>query len=146
MAQTDGDRRREREKGDPALVRNASDGAQVRRGARLEVRRRERELNDWRAVLATAEGRRVIWQLLEHCKVFTSIWDPSSRMHYQAGVQDVGHYVMAEIAEADDDALVLLMREARARARAEALENQAARTPRAASSTIEEDSDDRDQD
>lgn len=122
---------------DPALVRNAADPQQVRRGARVANRRRERELNDLRAVLATAEGRRVVWRLLEHCHVFASIWDPSSRIHYQAGRQDVGHYLMAEIAAADDDALLVLMRDARARERSEAMENEAARTPRA----TEEDSD-----
>lgn len=117
--------------GDSALVRNAADPQQVQRGARLSSRRRERDMADLRAVLATLEGRRVFWRLLEHCKVFQSIWDPSSRLHYQAGVQDVGHYVMAEIGEADEEALFRMMREARGRANAEATENVAGRTPSA---------------
>jgi len=133
-----GDRRR---LGDSALVCNAADAQQVQRGGRLARRRRERELNDLRAVLAIAEGRRVVWRLLEHCKVFASIWDPSSRIHYQAGVQDVGHYLMAEIAAADDEALIVLMRDARSRERAEAIENVATRTPSAAEGQREEISD-----
>lgn len=120
-----------RDRGDAALVRNAADEKQVRRGTRLAVRRRERELNDLRAVLALPVGRRVLWRVLTHCRVFASIWDPSSRIHYQAGRQDVGHYLIAEIDEADSEAIFTLMREAKAHERAEALENVASRTPSA---------------
>jgi hypothetical protein len=115
---------------DPVLVQNAADAEQVERGARLQARRRAQARADLRAVLATAEGRRVLWRLLEHCGVFESIWHPSAEIHYRAGRQDVGHWLMAEISEADDEALMRMFQEARARARQEAQEAAAGRVRR----------------
>jgi len=123
-----------RRPGDAALVRNAADAQQVQRGGRLAQRRRDRELNDLRAVLATAEGRRAIWRLLEHCGVNRSSYDPSQRGDstvFREGARNVGLFLMAEITDADEEALVTMMREARARAQSEALENVATRTPSA---------------
>lgn len=118
--------------GDSALVRDASDPEQVQRGERLEARRRRRELDDLRALIATPAGRRVLFRLLEHCKVFESIWDPSSRIHMHEGMRQVGLFLMAEIEAADDEALFTMMRESKDRARQDAIENAATRTPRAA--------------
>ena len=79
----------------------------------LVGRERELELNDLRVVLSTGEGRRFIWRLLAHCKVFGSIWSQSAAIHYYAGKQDVGHFVWAEIAAANEDAIFQMMTESR---------------------------------
>lgn len=117
-----------RRDGDAPVVRNASNPREVARGKRLEERRRERELGDLRAVLTTEEGRRVIWRLLEHCAVFQSIWHPSALIHHNAGRQDVGHFLMAEVQEADELAYFEMAREARANRLREEDENEAGRT------------------
>lgn len=57
-----------------------------------------------RAVLATPQGRRVLWRILEECKMLEAIWDPSVRMHFNAGRQDVGFNIVAKIVAADDAA------------------------------------------
>jgi len=62
---------------------------------------RELELSDIRAVLKTAEGRRVLWRLLDMAAPFRSIWEQSARIHYNAGKQDFGHFIMSEMEEAD---------------------------------------------
>lgn len=92
-------------------VKNAADPDQVNRAGSLDERRRERELNDLRFVLSTREGRRTIWRLMEQCKTYGSIFEASAKIYYNSGRQDVGHYLMAEIAEADEDALFLMMKE-----------------------------------
>lgn len=99
--------------------RNAADERQVKYHDRKQRSRRQRELDDLRAVLQLEAGRRLIWRVLEHCSVFSSVWDPSSRIHHNAGRQDVGHFVMAEVAAADDEAIYRMMREAKARDRAD---------------------------
>ena len=73
---------------------------------------RDRELNDIRAVLSTNAGRRFVWKLLERCKAFGSIYDSDSKfMAYLSGQQDLGHYIMAEITETDENLLFKLMKE-----------------------------------
>jgi hypothetical protein len=83
-------------------------------GARIdpedEKLKRERELDDLRAVITTPEGRRVMWRLLSRCGTFASIWEPSAKIHYNSGQQDVGHYLMAEIVEAEPSALLEMMK------------------------------------
>jgi hypothetical protein len=109
-------------------VKNATDTRQVHHAARKDKDRRKRDLAAWRAVLGTPEGRLVLWNMLEHCQVFTSIWHPSALIHHASGKQDVGHFLMAEITEADEDRLFLMMKEASQRKRSDAVEAEAVRT------------------
>ena len=92
------------------FVKNSGDKEQVKQAAQRERSRRERELNDIRELLDTAEGKRFLWRLLEYCRTFESIWDASARIHYRSGQQDVGHFLMAEIVAADADALIVMMK------------------------------------
>lgn len=95
------------------LNRNAADEEQVREAAKKVKFGRDRELSDLRAVLRTMEGRRLLWRLLGHCRVNGSVWEPSAKIHYNSGQQDVGHFVMSEIVEAGEEFLFQMMREAR---------------------------------
>lgn len=96
-----------------ALVGNAGDEQQVASAVGKERRIRTRELNDVRAVLATEEGRRFVWRLLEQCKAFLSVKaTDDSTTNYNAGKQDIGHYVITEMLEARPNALVEMMTEA----------------------------------
>lgn len=72
---------------------------------------RNAELKDLREVLATTQGRRVFWRLLEKSACFHSIWEQSARIHYNAGQQDFGHFIMGEIEEANQELLFQMMRE-----------------------------------
>jgi len=96
-----------------AYVRNASDPQQVRRAKETEAERRQRELAELRDVLSSLAGRRVLWRLLGKCGVFESIMETSARIYYNAGKQDLGHYLLGEIAQADPEAYPLMMQDAR---------------------------------
>lgn len=72
---------------------------------------REISRKEMREVLKTREGRNVLWRILEQCHLFSSIWRQSAEIHYLAGKQDVGHYVLAEILDADEDAFIIMMTE-----------------------------------
>ncbi len=93
------------------LVKNAASEKQVRNAQEKQEFKRDNQLNDLRNVLETPHGRRVIWRILEHCKTFGSIWSNSSQIHYNSGMQDVGHWIMGEIASADEQQLFLMMKE-----------------------------------
>jgi hypothetical protein len=72
---------------------------------------RRQELDDIITVLGTISGRRLMWRLMEKCKTFSSIWDPSAKIHYNAGKQDLGHFIMAEIIEANPKLFTKMMSE-----------------------------------
>lgn len=94
-----------------SLVKNAADPKQVKRAADKEQFSRDNELNDLRKVLETPEGRRFVWRVMQHCKVFGSVWEPSAKIHFNSGRQDVGHFVMGEVVEAGEDYLLAMMKE-----------------------------------
>ncbi len=83
-----------------AAVRNAADTTQVKEAGRRERSTRDQQQNDVREVLATEAGKRFLWRLLEHCKVNESVFSPSAHIYYNSGMQDVGHFVLGEIMEA----------------------------------------------
>ena len=74
---------------------------------------RAQELYDLKQIMALPHGRRFIWRLLTHCRVFGSIWNNSAQIHYNAGMQDVGHFIQNEVIAADDMAFINMMKESR---------------------------------
>lgn len=93
-------------------VDNGSDRRQVRKAEKKAVVRRKQEIADIRTFLDLEAGRRFIWRLLEHCKVFQSIWHNSALIHFNEGKRDVGLFILSEITEADQKALLRMMTDA----------------------------------
>lgn len=98
---------------DKALVKNAADPKQVKEAKQKELRGRERDLNDLALVMSTREGRRFLWRLLSHCKTFGSVWHGSAMIHYNSGMQDVGHYIMADINDVNPELFLMMIKENR---------------------------------
>lgn len=117
------------------LQGNAADPQQVKYAARKEAQRAARFLDALRSVLRMPEGRIVCWELLARAGVFRSIWDPSARIHYNAGKQDYGHELLGVLLEADEVLYVLMEREARAYVRQGATEAAAVQTAAAEESS-----------
>lgn len=109
---------------------NAADPAQVKQAARKDQDRGLRFARDLKAVLATREGRNVLWHYLGTCKVFESVWHPSALIHAQAGRQDVGHEIMKDINDTDQEAFFLMMKEARQAAISDQAEREAVQQPK----------------
>jgi hypothetical protein len=95
-----------------ALVNNAADHKQVQRATSKQKTRRDQELSDLRVILATTCGRRFVWSLLSKCGLYESGWDPSAKIHFNAGRRQVGLELMADIASADEHAFLVMMTEA----------------------------------
>lgn len=94
-------------------VKNAGDEQQVKSSRQRDKRVRERELSDLRVTLSTKEGRRFYWRLMSHCGAFRSVWEPSARIHYNSGRQDVGHFLLAEVDEAGNELFEKMKNEAK---------------------------------
>ena len=67
--------------------------------------KRERELNDLRAVLKTKQGRRVLRRILAQCRVLSSSFTGNSETYFNEGKRAVGIFIYQEIHEADIKAL-----------------------------------------
>jgi hypothetical protein len=88
---------------------SAADPVRLKEAKHKERRVSEKQNDDMFNVLSTIEGRRVLWRILEHCKSFQSIWDNSAKIHYNAGQQDVGHFLIKAITEANPKAYIQML-------------------------------------
>jgi hypothetical protein len=93
------------------LVRNVGSKQQVVRASKSERFRRETELLELRELMKDVRFRRFMFRLLGYTSVFQSIFEQSSKIYHNAGRQDVGHFLMAEITEADEEAYMVMMRD-----------------------------------
>lgn len=96
-----------------SLVDNCADEDQVKAAGFKEKFGRDQEINDLRTLLSTVQGRRFFWRLLGYCRVHQSIWEPSARIHYNSGMQDVGHFITGEIVLAGEEFYFKMMTEAK---------------------------------
>lgn len=94
-----------------AKVKNAASEKQVNAAGKFEKHDRDVELEDIKELMRLPAGRRFVWRVLERCNTFGSIWHASAAIHYNSGQQDIGHFIMSEIAEAGEDLLFKMMAE-----------------------------------
>jgi hypothetical protein len=95
-----------------ALVGNAADPKQVAEADKTERRGRMREIDDLKAILELPQGRRFLWRILGHAGVNQTVLGVNdARTNFNAGRQDVGHFVFGEIVEAAPQRYIDMMRE-----------------------------------
>lgn len=93
-------------------MNNLADPKQVKKAELKEKDLRKQQLNDIRTVLSSISGRRLFWRILEHCNTFNTVFNEQhSTMSYLAGKQDLGHFIMSEITQADENLLLKLMKD-----------------------------------
>lgn len=98
------------------LVKNAADESQVKGAEKAEKRAKQREMNEILTILQTSQGRQYIWRLLEKCGVYQSSFDNSgSRVYFNEGQRNIGLMILADVNDADPDAYVTMMKEAKER-------------------------------
>lgn len=96
-----------------ALVANAADATQVKKARKTQRRARAQELEDIRDLLKSPGARRFLWRMLKQCRTFESVAGMhDAQTNYNAGRQDVGHFVFAEITAAQPDIVPQLMQQA----------------------------------
>ncbi len=94
-----------------AAAYDASDEGQVEAARRKADQIREGELADLRAVLATRQGRRLVWRYLTRCGVFKTSMTGSSQTFFLEGQRNVGLWLLADINAADPAAYVQMLAE-----------------------------------
>lgn len=88
---------------DRPLVGNAGSERQVRKAERRQRERLDRFRDGLLATLGTEPGRAFIWGLLGEARVYASVWhDHGSRMAFNVGQQDYGHWLLAECLEVNE--------------------------------------------
>lgn len=93
------------------LVTNAASIKSVEAADKKGKELARQQKDDMREILNTDAGRRFLWRLLGHCRVNQSVFEPNSRMAYNSGMQDVGHFVLGEIVAAKPEAYLQMMQE-----------------------------------
>jgi hypothetical protein len=96
-----------------ARVRNAADPEQVKGARRAERDQAEVERQDMLVLLGIPEARRYLWRLMAFCHVFETVW-PGTMADFENGERNVGLRVLTEITDAQPDALIKMMVEAKA--------------------------------
>jgi hypothetical protein len=122
-----------------SFVRNAADPKQVQHAGRKERDRQAARRSRLKATMGTPEGRAALMDILEDCRVYESIWHPSAMIHYNAGIQDVGHQLLARLLDADESLYEQMEREGRERRRRLDREIDAAHTARASEGAADHD-------
>lgn len=98
-------------------MRNAADRREVQRDAKRQKELARLSDGYWLTLLQTVGGRFVLWEILESCGVFSSGWDASARIHFNAGERNAGLRIMARITNLDEKLLFQMQLEASERAR-----------------------------
>lgn len=100
---------------DWALTGNAGDADQVKEAGESELRGRQREIAELQDLLSLASFQRFYWRALDRASVFTSVVASTPEMTYHnAGQQDFGHWLLAELDAAKPEALIEMMKRAKA--------------------------------
>lgn len=114
-------------------VSDASNRREVDAARAREKQRLERTQNAYRAVMATKEGRAVMWDIISRAGVYETPWNHHSMEIFRnIGRHDYGRELMADVIELDEGLYIQMEIEARAQARLDRDTTDAAHTKRAA--------------
>lgn len=70
-----------------------------------EKNARNLEIDDLKKILATAEGKRVMWRILEYCGLYRNSFAPQAKMtDFNCGVQSVAQWLIDECISANPKA------------------------------------------
>lgn len=90
---------------------NIADEAEIKKRNKELSEKRIVEIAELKKLLEQKIFRNFMYRLLDHTKTFHTIWEQSARIHYNAGQQDIGHFLMGQCLEADEESLFQMMRE-----------------------------------
>lgn len=91
-------------------VNNAADESQVNAAKRRERESARQSGNDMRAVLATAEGRRVLWGFLDSLDL-SCVHPSGSQTYFNLGERNLALRIKSEIIKADPKAWIKMQLE-----------------------------------
>ena len=86
-----------------------TDPALLGERAKKQRTKESQERADLRQLLSTDFGRRFVWRLLGEFRLNESIWEPSARIHYLAGIQNCAHTILGWVVKVDPNAYLKMM-------------------------------------
>lgn len=93
-------------------LQNTADEAQVKEAQGKDKRKADRAKEDLRFVLSSPNGRRVLWGVLEKCRIYTGSADNSgSWTYFNEGRRSVGLDLIADIIAIDQKLFIELQKE-----------------------------------
>lgn len=88
-----------------------TDGAKKKEEEIVRLRR-QRELNDIRTVVASAEGRRLLWKIIAESGVFRKSYrGENNATNFNEGRRSVGNNLFNDLIEAKPEAFLQMQRE-----------------------------------
>jgi len=85
----------------PNEAYDAGDKGEVKKTKDRVRNKREKELNEMRAVLSSYEGRSVLWRILEGAGIYKQSFTGNSTTFFNEGMRKVGLELLVEIDAAD---------------------------------------------
>lgn len=93
-------------------MRNAADPKQLERAKRQQEKALQQRKDDLFFLMGDPKGRRFVWDQLEFTGVFSVGWDPSAKIHFNAGMRNVGLRLFQELHQVCPDLYLLMAKEA----------------------------------
>ncbi len=94
------------------MQRNARDQKQIERQEQRVKKDEQQRKDDVLYIMADPGGRRYVWDLLSFTGVFSVGWDPSAKIHFNAGMRNVGLKLFQELHQVCPDLYLVMAKEA----------------------------------
>ena len=91
-------------------VKNAADENQIKIDREKNKFKQDTEDNDLKFLLASDQGRRFIWNMLEKCGVFKSSFTGSSETFFLEGPRNIGLKLMSDIMRVDPESYLKMIK------------------------------------
>ncbi len=93
---------------------NAADPKSIDKKSKADKLHNSIEVADVRFLLGTQQGRRYVWRHLTNAGIFETSFTGNSTTFFNEGKRAVGLKMLAEVMEANPEAYVVMMSEAKA--------------------------------
>lgn len=91
-------------------VKNAADENQIKIEREKNKFKQDTDDQDLKFLLASDQGRRFIWNMLEKCGVFKSSFTGSSETFFLEGQRNIGLKLMSDIMRVDPDSYLKMIK------------------------------------
>lgn len=92
---------------------NAADPKLVEKAKLKDRFSRRQQIEDIKFLLEKAAFRRICWAVLSRCGIYRLSYTGGAETYFNEGKRDIGLFIHALIEQADPDALVTMIKEAR---------------------------------
>ena len=75
---------------------------------------RQVEANDWKWLMSSTQGRRIVWRLMDKAGVYRTSFTGNSETFFKEGMRNMGLFIVAEIQAHSPDSYALMLTESKA--------------------------------